>query len=162
MSDRLSTLDASFLFAEDRTTAMHVGGVMTFEQPAAGPFDVAAFTALIEERLHLVPRYRQKVRTVPGGLGLPVWVDDPEFDIDFHVRHSALAAPGSRRCCASWWAVSWCASSTAAGRCGRSTSSRGSPTAVSPWSPRPTTRWSTGSPRWTSGRPCSTSPRSRG
>ena len=95
MSDRLSTLDASFLFAEDRTTAMHVGGVMTFEQPAAGPFDVAAFTALIEERLHLVPRYRQKVRTVPGGLGLPVWVDDPEFDINFHVRHSALAAPGS-------------------------------------------------------------------
>jgi WS/DGAT/MGAT family acyltransferase len=95
VSDRLSTLDASFLFAEDRTTAMHVGGVMTFEQPVTGPFDVAAFTALIEERLHLVPRYRQKVRTVPGGLGLPVWVDDPEFDINFHVRHSALAAPGS-------------------------------------------------------------------
>jgi len=67
MPDRLSALDASFLFAEDRTTAMHVGGVMTFEQPVTGPFDVAAFTALIEERLHLVPLYRQKVRTVPGG-----------------------------------------------------------------------------------------------
>lgn len=95
MPDRLSTLDASFLFAEDRTTAMHVGGVMIFEHPESGPFDVAAFTELIEERLHLVPRYRQKVRTVPGGLGLPVWVDDPDFDIEFHVRHSALAAPGT-------------------------------------------------------------------
>lgn len=95
MPDRLSTLDASFLFAEDRTTAMHVGGVMTFEQPADGPFDVGAFKELIGQRLHLVPRYRQKVRTVPGGLGLPVWVDDPDFDINFHVRHSALAAPGT-------------------------------------------------------------------
>ncbi|SHK61601.1 Diacylglycerol O-acyltransferase [Pseudonocardia thermophila] len=95
MPDRLSPLDASFLFAEDRTTAMHIGGVMTFEQPAGGPFDVGAFTDLIEQRLHLVPRYRQKVRMVPGGLGLPVWVDDPDFDIHYHVRHSALPAPGT-------------------------------------------------------------------
>ncbi|MDN5859444.1 MAG: wax ester/triacylglycerol synthase family O-acyltransferase, partial [Pseudonocardia sp.] len=95
MPDRLSILDASFLFAENRTTAMHVGGVMTFLQPTDDPFDVAAFTSLIEERLHLVPRYRQKVRLVPGGLGLPVWVDDPDFDIHYHVRHSALPAPGT-------------------------------------------------------------------
>lgn len=93
--DRLSPLDASFLFAEHRTAAMHVGAVMTFAPPADGPFDVAAFRALIEHRLPLVPRYRQKVREVPGGLGLPVWVDDPDFDIDFHVRHAALAEPGT-------------------------------------------------------------------
>ncbi|WP_369805123.1 wax ester/triacylglycerol synthase family O-acyltransferase [Pseudonocardia sp. MH-G8] len=93
--DRLSPLDASFLFAEHRTAAMHVGAVMTFAPPADGPFDPDAFTALIGHRLALVPRYRQKVREVPGGLGLPVWVDDPEFDLAFHVRRSALPAPGT-------------------------------------------------------------------
>jgi WS/DGAT/MGAT family acyltransferase len=92
--DRLSPLDASFLFAEDRTRAMHVGGVMTFAPPADG-FDVDAFAALIGRRLGLVPRYRQKVREVPGHLGLPVWVDDPDFDLDYHVRRSALPRPGT-------------------------------------------------------------------
>lgn len=95
MSDRLSPLDASFLFAEHRTAAMHVGAVMTFAPPEDGPFDVDAFVALIGRRLGLVPRYRQKIREVPGGLGLPVWVDDPDFDLDFHVRRSALPAPGT-------------------------------------------------------------------
>ena len=100
MPDRLSPLDASFLFAEDRTRAMHVGGVMTFA-PAGGPdaapgdFDMDAFAALIGRRLALVPRYRQKVREVPGHLGLPVWVDDPDFDLEYHVRRSALPAPGT-------------------------------------------------------------------
>jgi WS/DGAT/MGAT family acyltransferase len=93
--DRLSPLDASFLFAEHRTAAMHVGAVMTFAPPEGGAFDPDAFTALIGHRLALVPRYRQKVREVPGGLGLPVWVDDPDFDLAFHVRRSALPAPGT-------------------------------------------------------------------
>jgi WS/DGAT/MGAT family acyltransferase len=93
--DRLSSLDASFLFAEHRTAAMHVGAVMTFAPPADAPFDADAFTELIGHRLALVPRYRQKVREVPGGLGLPVWVDDPDFDLAFHVRRSALPAPGT-------------------------------------------------------------------
>ena len=95
MADRLSTLDASFLFAEHRTAAMHVGAVMTFDQPESGPFDADAFTGLIGHRLGLVPRYRQKVREVPARLGLPVWVDDPGFDLAFHVRRSALPAPGT-------------------------------------------------------------------
>lgn len=94
MPDRLSPLDASFLYMEERTTAMTVGGVMTFEQPDGKPFDFDAFLLLIEHRLALVPRYRQKVREVPGRLGLPVWVDDPDFDLTFHVRRSALPAPG--------------------------------------------------------------------
>jgi diacylglycerol O-acyltransferase len=94
--DRLSPLDASFLFAEHRTAAMHVGAVMTFAPPEDGsPFDADAFTELIGHRLALVPRYRQKVREVPGGLGLPVWVDDPDFDLSYHVRRSALPAPGT-------------------------------------------------------------------
>ncbi|MCF7548499.1 wax ester/triacylglycerol synthase family O-acyltransferase [Pseudonocardia sp. WMMC193] len=92
--DRLSPLDASFLFMEERTTAMTLGAVMTFE-PEDGFFDVDAFVDLIDSRLDLVPRYRQKVREVPGRLGLPVWVDDPDFDLSFHVRRSALPAPGT-------------------------------------------------------------------
>ena len=95
MPDRLSPLDASFLFAEDRTRAMHVGGVMTFAPPDGTDFDTAAFAALIGRRLGLVPRYRQKVREVPGHLGLPVWVDDPDFDLEYHVRRSALPRPGT-------------------------------------------------------------------
>ncbi|MEU7814780.1 wax ester/triacylglycerol synthase family O-acyltransferase [Pseudonocardia sp. NPDC049154] len=97
MPERLTPLDASFLFMEERTTAMTVGGVMTFETGSDEdePFDVDAFVRLIGDRLALVPRYRQKVREVPGRLGLPVWVDDPEFDLSYHVRRSALPAPGS-------------------------------------------------------------------
>jgi diacylglycerol O-acyltransferase / wax synthase len=96
MPERLSPLDSSFLFMEERTTAMHVGGLMTFEPPEGGVgFDVEAFIRLIGERLAAVPRYRQKVREVPGRLGLPVWVDDPGFDLQYHVRRSALPAPGS-------------------------------------------------------------------
>lgn len=95
MPDRLSPLDASFLFAESRTQPMHVGGVMTFAPPG-GAFDPDAFVALIGRRLALVPRYRQKVREVPGHLGLPVWVDDPDFDLHYHVRRSALPRPGTR------------------------------------------------------------------
>jgi WS/DGAT/MGAT family acyltransferase len=68
---------------------------MTFDPPPGGDFDTEAFTALIGERLALVPRYRQKVREVPGRLGLPIWVDDQDFDLDFHVRRSALPAPGT-------------------------------------------------------------------
>ncbi len=104
MADRLSPLDASFLFAEHEGAAMHVGGVMTFEpgwavDRAASDgrpvFDVDELVALIGRRLSLVPRYRQKVRDVPGHLGLPVWVDDPDFELDFHVRRAAIAAPGT-------------------------------------------------------------------
>jgi len=92
--DRLTPLDASFLFMEERTTSMTLGGVMTFE-PGRRGFAVDEFVELIGSRLALVPRYRQKIREVPGRLGLPVWVDDPDFDLTFHVRRSALPAPGS-------------------------------------------------------------------
>jgi diacylglycerol O-acyltransferase / wax synthase len=95
VADRLSPLDATFLFAEHRTAAMHVGAVMTFAPPEDRPFDADALTALIGHRLALVPRYRQKIRDVPGRLGLPVWVDDPDFDLGFHVRRVALPSPGT-------------------------------------------------------------------
>jgi diacylglycerol O-acyltransferase len=87
----MSPLDASFLHIEDAVTHMHIGSVGIFEGPAPGPGDV---TAAVGARLPLVPRYRQKVRFVPLALGRPTWVDDPYFDLDYHVRRTALPAPG--------------------------------------------------------------------
>ena len=94
MTDRLSPLDVSFLYMETPTTAMHVGGVATFEPPQEG-FDYDRLVDLISERIALVPRYRQKVRWIPGRLANPVWVDDADFDVTYHVRRSALPKPGS-------------------------------------------------------------------
>jgi WS/DGAT/MGAT family acyltransferase len=93
---RLTTLDASFLYLEEETTAMHVGAVMTFRTPAGG-FDYDRLVDLVSARIAGVPRYRQKVRSVPGHLANPVWVDDDEFDLTYHVRRSALPRPGSEQ-----------------------------------------------------------------
>lgn len=94
MTDRLSALDVSFLYLEGRTTPMHVGGLAIFAVPEGG-FDYERLVELIEDRIGLVPRYRQKVRDVPGHIANPVWVDDSDFDITYHVRRSALPRPGS-------------------------------------------------------------------
>lgn len=94
MVDRLSPLDVSFLYFEESTTPMHVGGVVVFQAPEGG-FDHDKLVGLIEDRIALVPRYRQKVRWVPGRLANPVWVDDEEFDVGYHVRRSALPRPGT-------------------------------------------------------------------
>jgi WS/DGAT/MGAT family acyltransferase len=94
MTDRLSALDVSFLYLEDATTPMHVGGVLVFARPRGG-FDYDKLVALVEQRIGQVPRFRQKVVSVPGHLSNPVWVDDADFDIHYHVRHSALPKPGS-------------------------------------------------------------------
>jgi diacylglycerol O-acyltransferase / wax synthase len=93
MADRLSGLDASFLHLEqDEDTHMHVASTSIFEGPAPRYVELRDH---IDSRLHLVPRFRQKVRTVPLGQGRPVWVDDPHFNIAYHVRHTALPPPGS-------------------------------------------------------------------
>ena len=89
--DTMSPLDASFLHIEDAVTHMHIGSVGIFEGPPPGPGEVRD---AIAARLPLVPRYRQKVRFVPFELGRPVWVDDPHFNLDYHVRRTALPAPG--------------------------------------------------------------------
>ncbi len=94
MPPRLSALDASFLYLESPTTPMHVGAVSIFRRPRAG-FEYDRLVELIEQRIALVPRYRQKVRHVPGNLARPVWIDDPDFDVAYHVRRSALPKPGS-------------------------------------------------------------------
>jgi diacylglycerol O-acyltransferase / wax synthase len=87
----MSPLDASFLHVEDAVTHMHIGSVGIFEGPTPGPGDVRQAVAA---RLPRVPRYRQKVRFVPLALGRPAWVDDPHFSLDYHVRRTALPAPG--------------------------------------------------------------------
>jgi diacylglycerol O-acyltransferase / wax synthase len=93
---RLTPLDASFLYLEQSTTPMHVGSVMVFE-PTSGPVDHATLMRHVRSRIAFVPRYRQRVRTVPGRLANPVWVDDENFDISYHVRRSALPRPGTRQ-----------------------------------------------------------------
>jgi len=92
--DRLTALDASFLYLEGPTTPMHVGSVLVF-QPEDGGFEYERLVALISERISFVPRYRQCVREVPGRLANPLWVDDEDFDVTYHVRRSALPRPGS-------------------------------------------------------------------
>src|SRR5919206_5225515 len=88
--DRLSGLDASFLSLEREGAHMHVGSVLVFEG-SPPPFE--EFLARIEQRLHLVPRYRQKLARPPLAQARPVWIDDPHFNAGYHVRHAALPAP---------------------------------------------------------------------
>lgn len=95
MPSRLSALDASFLYLEQPTTPMHVGAVSIFAKHRQAGLDYDGLVELIEQRIALVPRYRQKVRYVPGNLARPVWVDDTDFDIAYHVRRSALPKPGT-------------------------------------------------------------------
>src|SRR4051812_31575723 len=88
----MSALDAGFFYAESENTPMHVGSVAVFEGPAPSYGDVVR---LILSKLPKVPRYRQRARPVPMQLGRPVWVDDPHFQILYHVRHTAVPKPGS-------------------------------------------------------------------
>jgi WS/DGAT/MGAT family acyltransferase len=92
--DRMSPLDASFLHIEDAVSHMHIGSVAIFEGPAPAGEE---FEAMVAGKLPAVPRYRQKVRFVPLQLGRPVWVDDPHFNLGYHLRHTALASPGRDR-----------------------------------------------------------------
>jgi diacylglycerol O-acyltransferase / wax synthase len=90
--DRLSALDVSFLANESASSHMHVGAILIFEGPPPSYDDLLEH---INSRLHLVPRFRQKLAYPPIPTGRPVWVDDPAFNLSYHVRHSALPSPGS-------------------------------------------------------------------
>jgi diacylglycerol O-acyltransferase len=94
--DRLNPLDAVFVDAEDAdpNTSMAIASIAVFEGPAPSHEEVLAHLA---RRVPLVPRYRHKLRTVPLRLGRPVWVDDPDFDLRYHVRRTALPTPGGDR-----------------------------------------------------------------
>jgi diacylglycerol O-acyltransferase / wax synthase len=90
--DRLTGLDTSFLALEDAGAHMHVGSCLVFEGEAPGYLD---FVAQLDSRLHLVPRYRQKLAFPPLTQARPVWIDDPHFNPGYHVRHTALPEPAS-------------------------------------------------------------------
>jgi WS/DGAT/MGAT family acyltransferase len=98
--DRLTALDASVLHLERLETPMHVGAVSVFEgapfRDESGSFRLADVRELVASRLHLIPRFRKKIMGVPFGQGRPIWVDDERFDVGYHVRLTALPAPGSR------------------------------------------------------------------
>jgi diacylglycerol O-acyltransferase len=96
--ERLSALDNSFLALESRTTHMHVGAVTVFDSGSFalenGGIDIDRLRAFIESKLHMIPRYRQRLARVPIER-FPVWVDDDHFTIDYHIRHIALPRPGT-------------------------------------------------------------------
>jgi len=94
MGDRLTPRDLDFL-TEERATAPRQNATVEIFEPGPGGFDYDALLALIADRISFVPRYRQKVQSVPGRLANPVWVDDPNFDLEYHVRRSALPRPGT-------------------------------------------------------------------
>src|SRR5262245_61640635 len=94
MGERLRARDLAFLTAETPTNPRHNATVEVFN-PGKDGFDHEKLTRLIGDRIAFVPRYRQCVRWVPGHLANPVWVDDPYFDLAYHVRRSALPHPGS-------------------------------------------------------------------
>lgn len=90
--DRLTAVDASFLAQEGANAHMHIGAVMVFEGPPPAFQD---FADHVRGRLHLVPRYRQKLAFPPLETGRPMWVDDPSFNLEYHLRHTGLPEPGS-------------------------------------------------------------------
>jgi diacylglycerol O-acyltransferase / wax synthase len=89
--DRLSSTDAAFLEQESESAHMHIGAVLIFEGP---PPDYDEFLEHVEARLHLVPRFRQKLAFPPLQAGRALWIDDPRLNLEYHVRHSSLPEPG--------------------------------------------------------------------
>src|SRR4051812_12076497 len=94
VTERMTSADVAFLHRETRNSPQHMGGLAIFA-PRPGGFEYDRLVRLLEERISLAPRYRQKVRMVPGHLANPLWLDDPNFDITYHVRRSALPRPGT-------------------------------------------------------------------
>jgi diacylglycerol O-acyltransferase len=94
--ERLTSLDASFLYLETPAVHMHVAGVSVFDPRDDGPLTYDDVLGVVTARLHLAPRLRQRVMPVPFGLARPLWVDDDHFDLDFHLRRSAVPSPGGR------------------------------------------------------------------
>jgi len=95
---QLTALDAQFLHVESPTTVGHVGSLILLDPATApgGAWGLDAVRSVLEPRLHLAPPLRQRLVEVPLGLGRPYWVDDPHFDIEFHLREVALPGPGTR------------------------------------------------------------------
>jgi WS/DGAT/MGAT family acyltransferase len=95
---RLSGMDASFLYMETANMHMHVGGVFILDpKDVPGGYHFEKVRELLEARLHLLPPFRRRVVKIPFDLHHPLWVEDPEFDLDYHVRRVCLPKPGGRK-----------------------------------------------------------------
>src|SRR3954451_16728886 len=96
---QLSTLDAQFLAVESARTYGHVGGLAVYDPSTApgGKLEMKDLCRLVGERLHLLPPFRWRLVSVPFGRDLPYWIEDPDFDLDFHIRDSAVPPPGNER-----------------------------------------------------------------
>jgi diacylglycerol O-acyltransferase / wax synthase len=96
---QLTSLDAQFLAVESARTYGHVGGLAVYDPSTApgGDLTVQDICRLVSERIHLLPPFRWRLVGVPLGLDHPYWVEDPDFDLDFHVRESAVPPPGDDR-----------------------------------------------------------------
>ncbi|HVF08695.1 MAG TPA: wax ester/triacylglycerol synthase domain-containing protein [Actinomycetota bacterium] len=94
--DRLTSLDASFLYLETPAVHMHVAGVSVFDPRDDGSLTYDDVQRVVEARLHLAPRLRERILQIPLGLARPFWVDDERFDLDFHLRRAAIPSPGGR------------------------------------------------------------------
>src|SRR3981081_4225032 len=94
--EALPGLESWFLYREGHDALLHIGGTYIFEATSAvkGARGALGLARTIEERLHLVPRYRQKVLWLPGNIWTPVWVDDPHLDLSYRVRRAGLPSPG--------------------------------------------------------------------
>ena len=96
--ERLSGLDASFLYNETPTLHMHTLKYAVLDVTTVpGGYDIERFRHELASRLHLLPPFRRRVVEVPGGLHHPVWIEDPDFDLDYHVRRVGVPPPGGRR-----------------------------------------------------------------
>jgi diacylglycerol O-acyltransferase / wax synthase len=96
---QLTPLDAQFLAIETSRTYGHVGGLAVYDPSTApgGSLGLPEISALVSERLHLLPPFRWRLVQVPLGLDLPYWIEDEDFDLDFHIRESAVPPPGDDR-----------------------------------------------------------------
>ena len=116
---QLSGLDSAFLNLENATQFGHVSGLAIFARPDAPGYEpYAAWKEQLEERLHLLEPLRRRLAEVPLGLDHPFWINDPNFDLQFHVRHTAVPPPGSDEQLANVVGRIVAGRSTAGGPCG--------------------------------------------
>lgn len=94
---RLSGLDATFLYFETPEMHMHVVGVLLLDTSVGGEYSFDKVREMLESRIHLMPSFRRRLVTVPFGLGHPVWIDDPEFDVENHLHRIGAPPPGDQR-----------------------------------------------------------------
>jgi len=94
---RLSGLDATFLYFETHEMHMHVVGVLLLDTATGGEYSFEKVREMLESRIHLMPSFRRRLVTVPFGLGHPVWIDDPEFDVENHLHRIGAPPPGDQR-----------------------------------------------------------------